>query len=57
MKAAGHVSPAPEPIKTPRVTHSLFALQKKLFKVIDCDVIVSSGLLPQPEKSKKMQAK
>lgn len=30
---------------------------EKVFKVIDCDVIVSSGLLPQPEKSKKMQAK
>lgn len=29
VKAAGCVSPAPEPIKNPRVTHSLFALRKK----------------------------
>lgn len=32
VKAAGYVSPAPEPIKTPRVTHSLFALRKKSLK-------------------------
>lgn len=32
VKAAGYVSPAPEPIKTPRVTHSLVALRKKSLK-------------------------
>lgn len=32
VKAAGFISPAPEQLKTPRVTHSLFALRKKSFK-------------------------
>lgn len=32
VKAAGSVSPAPESIKNPRVTHSLFALRKNSLK-------------------------
>lgn len=40
VKAAGSISQHLNPLKTPCVAHSSFALRKKVFKVIDCDVIV-----------------